>query len=351
MLKDWSEIRGGYHARARAMPARFHGLDALRVFAALSVFVTHLYMLHVDVPVGFFGELFWAYEIGHVAVNAFFVMSAFLLTIHLLQRPGYPDYLLRRIKRIAPAYYVSVAILFAAGAYWMEIPRSEWVMELWLHLFFLQGTATPPGLGVNLVYWTLSVEMIGYLLLPLIIRVVFSGIGGLVLMLALTAAWKFALMKWFQSHETVNQFIWYAFPSFLFDFAIGVQLAKSVMDGDRMPAVADKPWLAVGTLCVWVAFLPGWQSTQILAFPITAILAAWAVHAFMKDERTNALGARDGMRIAADMSYSFYLWHAVVIYTVVQLGGAHALVGVPASLLLSAVIAWLSMRYIERQFK
>jgi peptidoglycan/LPS O-acetylase OafA/YrhL len=53
----------------------------------------------------------------HLGLICFFVLSGFLLYRGLLRRPNFKRYAVRRIARIVPAYYVSIAgclVLFAA---------------------------------------------------------------------------------------------------------------------------------------------------------------------------------------------------------------------------------------------
>lgn len=334
--------------------AHIPGLDGLRVWAAAMVFLTHLSYFGMDVWKGFFGELFWLYEIGHAAVDMFFVLSAFLLTLHWVRKPNYLQYIKRRIARIVPAYYVSVIFIFAL-VYLKDVAGGKlWVIEFWKHLFFLQGTTSLSGFGINPVFWSLSVEMIAYLLLPFLIRFLFTIPlrYSLTAALLISVAWKLLLTYGFrisESHESdmVLNYLWYTFPSFLFDFAMGIAAAKYVLDVGLNTKKTTNPWLPIGLLMLLISFYPGFGSARLEVAPFVSLLCVWAVLAAIQHPGFSLWSARPSIKWLAKISYSFYLWHAFIIYMVVSLGGVNFVVGASASLFLSLLAAWASQRWVE----
>src|SRR4029450_7519770 len=80
------------------------------------------------------------------------------------------SYLSRRAARIVPAYYVAIAgtlaLLLAAG----DVPGRRLVDAGQVPLFFVFGQNYTPDtlLKVNAATWTLAVEVVFYLMLPVI---------------------------------------------------------------------------------------------------------------------------------------------------------------------------------------
>lgn len=105
---------------------------------------------------------------GTAGVWIFFVLSGFLLTIPFVDHPERAisvsymrEYLIRRLKRIIPMYYVYIiALLFLHGKYSSDTVR---------HLLFLQGDGH---------LWTIQQEMLFYLVLPLIVAINFLIFRG-----------------------------------------------------------------------------------------------------------------------------------------------------------------------------
>jgi len=120
---------------------------------------------------------------GWAGVDVFFVLSGFLLALPWLARaargepaPSAIAFYRRRFWRLAPAYYVHLAVLFGAllpllgGA---ALIRSDLYVVGWnvvAHGLFLQQATplTAPSLGLNGALWTLTLEVEFYALLPLI---------------------------------------------------------------------------------------------------------------------------------------------------------------------------------------
>ena len=165
------------------------GLTGIRALAALLVVGHHLNaivgprMMFVDLPFSRV-EVTHLLTIGWVGVNVFFVLSAFLLTVHLLQRLRRAPmkeilgpYLLARVLRVVPAYWVQIAILFALAWVTLGTPP-EWARYIPAHLVFLQNLSYPAHSAINGVYWSLPVEFFFYLLLPVVIAFVSSRMAN-----------------------------------------------------------------------------------------------------------------------------------------------------------------------------
>ena len=120
---------------------------------------------------------FPVYFIGSwVFMEMFFVMSGFLITGILMDSKSKPKYyknfILRRVLRVFPLYYLALIILFfLIPASWMQLSyyrhHQVWFwtyMENWL--FSVEGW--PPGKALR-HFWSLAIEEQFYIVWPLVV--------------------------------------------------------------------------------------------------------------------------------------------------------------------------------------
>lgn len=164
-------------------------VGALRGLAALAVCWYH-FVSGQDV------WLKWTGKYGWLGVHMFFVISGFIIPYSLYQyRYSIRDYfrfLGKRLARLHPPYIVSIAVVVLLGWAMMLIPRwnaaapdTSW-QQLASHFFYLNDFLHKPWL--NVVYWTLGIELQWYLLLGLVFPLIAHRqwryqIGGALLVL------------------------------------------------------------------------------------------------------------------------------------------------------------------------
>ncbi len=155
-------------------------LDSLRGIMAVNVLFYHLYLLdnsefNMYTPKNF-------YLAGHEAVIFFFVLSGFVLDGTLIKPEfSYPSYIVKRLCRIMPTYYLTmlIAIIFylsikpqplIALSSWFngQMPSIPFISnELILKTLFLA-----PSNKLNGVVWSLSYELlISIFYLPFLIYI------------------------------------------------------------------------------------------------------------------------------------------------------------------------------------
>ncbi len=144
-------------------------VGALRGFAALFVCWYHFV----------YGQqtfLKWSAKYGWLGVHIFFVISGFIIPYSLYQyRYSIRDYFRfmgKRLARLHPPYLVSLALVIVMGYAMMLVPHwnaprpDTSLANLASHFFYLNDFTGHPWL--NVVYWTLSIELQWYLLLGLV---------------------------------------------------------------------------------------------------------------------------------------------------------------------------------------
>jgi peptidoglycan/LPS O-acetylase OafA/YrhL len=152
----------GIAAPARAR-ARLSWLDALRGLAALIVVYWHM-RPHVPVPVPD-GTWRW-FDLGKCGVVLFFLISGYIIPMSLERQGNLRRFWISRGFRLYPAFAVAAAFMIAVMAAGVT-PFPQRLVDDPLTGVLAHSTMLQGMLGVsNLVpvYWTLSYEMVFYLL-------------------------------------------------------------------------------------------------------------------------------------------------------------------------------------------
>lgn len=160
-----------------AADGRDNNFTVLRWIAAFAVLVSHAFPLSPRHKSHDLLDVVTGHELGWYAVNAFFVVSGFLVTGSLWNRRSLVDFLRARTLRIFPGLLVMLVVVVGALGLWFgALPLGDyWRHEAtWKYLVgnaTLLGThhETLPGLfggkSVNGSLWTLPSEVFCYLLL------------------------------------------------------------------------------------------------------------------------------------------------------------------------------------------
>src|ERR1700761_6591799 len=149
------------------------GLDILRAFAFLLVFIAHGLIDCIDKPT----QLGAIARTGEFGVCIFFFLSSYLITELLLREKRttdtirIPAFYARRVLRIWPLYFTMIAIGWARGM----VSPSHRLSGAWLAALLLLYTnwytashEYPPGFLFPL--WSISLEEQFYLLWPLLVK-------------------------------------------------------------------------------------------------------------------------------------------------------------------------------------
>ncbi|MGW4091758.1 acyltransferase family protein [Nocardia sp. NPDC004750] len=315
---------------------RLPSLTGLRFFAAFSVFVFHVMLPASPIPpykpVNLFSDPDIAYDAawvvgkaGFLGVSFFFVLSGFVLTWSWKPGSSKLQFIRRRVVKIFPNHltlWVASMVLFAAAI----TPWKAWLPNLFLiHAWFPQNYINA---GVNTPSWTLSCELLFYVLFPFLIPVVLrieskylwycaaAMVAGICVIVLLTV---FVIPSSEKSELTpipVLQ-LWFGYlfpPSRLFEFFLGVFVARIVQEGRwiRVPLWASLATVVAGyVVAMYTPFYVGF----VLATAVPLALLIGSAAQSDLDGASRFLSSRLMVRLG-EISFAFYICQGVTLFYV-----------------------------------
>jgi peptidoglycan/LPS O-acetylase OafA/YrhL len=308
--------------------------DLVRLLLASLVFFYHAVVL-ASIQSGGALELALA-TMAELSIQGFFIVSGALVFGSYERSQGLADYAGKRVRRLYPAYLVVILVpALVTGV--VSIQSFEDVAGVFryiganlIFLNFLEPNL--PGLfegqrftEVNGALWTLKIEVMFYIALPVIAWVLsrfgrywWVGIAGLVLG---AMVWKEAMLALDVSYgaQLARQL-----PGQMMFFAAGIALWK-VWDVAR---AAPRLWFCLGAIALGLSLLvPGLEALRLLG--LTGLIAGTA---FSPGPALNVAGW-------GDVSYGVYIVHFPIVQALVSLG-AFTLLGAWGGLLLSTILVF-----------
>ena len=337
-------------------------LDGLRGLAVLFVLASHGSNAGLDLAPGLHAS-----GLGLPGVFLFFVLSSFLLTGQLLDRTdrgepiGWPRFGARRLLRILPAYALALGVHVILGVFGAGIALE--------HLGMVRAEGH---------FWTIPVEVLFYLTLPLLVlalRPVASPWGRATVLFLAAAAARWAFPPDFAAKAP--EFTPNVAP-FLPVFLVGAALAALrpvwglaalrphwVGPSDEGPNRSRAlRWLgsaaAVTILAMTPAIWSGLTGGPVdhrrfhLWFDVFSVLWGCVIVAALQSGGwIRAVASWAPLRWLGQISYSVYLFHALVLGFFVergaQLGLPRELLG-PAFLVATLAVGAASYFLVERPF-
>lgn len=330
--------------------------DALRLVAALGVFVSHgvfLYALWMPVP-------FPGHSLGSLSVYVFFFISGYLVCQSWMREPGWRAFWVKRLARVFPGLVVSVALtVFVLGwavtalpsaAYWSA--RGTW-LNLANNAAGLATVQTLPGVfesnpfarAVNGSLWTIRYELTMYGVLASLawaargcrwVHPVAACTLAVLWSVARTQGWDAGLEAgggWFAS-----VFRWRDFCGFGVPFFAGCTFA--------VYEVRARSWMLVVALVgALVAFQAG---SDVLRQVAVWVLVACGIFFVAFAGR---MGLHAAGRGRVDLSYGVYIYAFPIQQAMTELclrQGWPLAVCMSLALALTLALAWLSWHCVER---
>ncbi len=281
------------------------GLHGLRAVAALMVLFYHLHAIpNLAVP----AALPWIATHFGLGVHLFFALSAFALAWanpHMAERPG--PYLVKRFFRIAPLYYLVLAVVLTRAG-WPGLERFAAEVTFTFNLVpGWHGGLVPAG-------WTVGAEMLFYLVLPLLMRIrtVAGMAAATVVAMLFSGAARWLLTEWMPGSDyslvsiagNISVFVTALLAFRIFERVRGTPVAG------RVAALAAATALGLLALLLssaaWVLDGPG--DARVLAFG-----CAFAAACLWQALRPSLpMQCRPALWLG-ERSYSIYLSHFLLI--------------------------------------
>ncbi|MEN9558966.1 MAG: hypothetical protein RLZZ502_177 [Pseudomonadota bacterium] len=139
---------------------RLETLDSLRGLAALVVVAFH-YTTRFQTAYGHPSPPILSMPYGYYGVQLFFAISGFVILMTLNRVKTGRDFLISRFTRLFPAFWVAVLMTYTVVGIFGLPEREVGVKDLWVNFTMLSGFL---GMRmVDMVYWTLELELFFYL--------------------------------------------------------------------------------------------------------------------------------------------------------------------------------------------
>lgn len=291
------------------MGRTLHNLQALRGVACLLVVWLHAaeWEREYGVRTPVFREIKW---FGNAGVDLFFVLSGFIITYtqagHFGRPRAIPGYLVRRLWRIYPTYWVvllasAVALLVVTGK---PIVEPGWSANWFRWLTLLPGWATNVYVGPA---WTLTYEVMFYLAFAALLTLPWRPAA------LLLGAWAIAVCATALNPFT-DLYARTAFSPFVLEFLGGCLVAglvrQKITRGGNAAIGAGVVYLTAAILVVnRTGFVRDWlppESLRVALYGPAAVLIVYGLAA--AEVRGDFVLPRWLGRIG-DASYSIYLFH------------------------------------------
>jgi exopolysaccharide production protein ExoZ len=283
-------------------------LEALRGIAALAVFFSHADH-HALVLIDDFGITTSSIKggVGHFGVCLFFILSGYLIWSSALKtlprEGGLAVYTLHRVTRILPLFYINVfAAAYLIPALGSHFTPTVTLENLWRHLTFTQDLAPSVSRTINPVLWSLTHEMLFYVLVPVLFVIRKANLSWLIILAVI-----FSLPA---GRQFTGPFV--AFFHVFYLFVIGIVAAEWVKS--PLPR-----WIMVFSAVIFAASVKFGVLTTAIGISAGAAMAVFLCALSLQNRADTILGKMMSIvlwpfAVVGVISYSLYIWHYLFLH-------------------------------------
>jgi peptidoglycan/LPS O-acetylase OafA/YrhL len=325
-----------------------NNFDLLRVLFATTVLFVHAYTLSGSLTLRPLATILSS----EIAVKSFFVVSGFLIFMSYENTSNIGSYFSKRVRRIYPAYFTVVMLCAMLGAFFTQVSMGDYFSVAWLKYIFanllflnfihpdLLGLfSTNPMNAVNGALWTLKIEVMFYLCVPLFVFMMhkFGRWQVLISLYAASLCYRGLVEAWGgATGSLIYQELLRQLPGQLVYFIAGAALYYN-LDRFRL----HWRWLlglAILILLVRHQLPVSWLEPMALG-----IVVIYAACIFPWLGNFGKYG---------DFSYGVYIVHFPVLQVLIQYGlfKYSPVIGVVTAAVLVLSISYLSWHFVEKRF-
>jgi peptidoglycan/LPS O-acetylase OafA/YrhL len=338
-------------------------IDIVRALAALGVFYYHNHAGGLLAKYSHLSFLRSTDAFGAIyAVPLFFLISGYCIhasNIKYLRTNGslpLKEYYIRRFLRIYPPYFV--ALFFALLVNYLATPNySVNTTDFLVHLFSLQGFTVAWFNTINIVLWTISVEIAFYIIYPVFYYIRYKS--NLNYALAFAFLVSCLSIGWYMYRGGITLPERFSAFNLWFAWCCGAFLAdkKTLNPGDLKKPVYLVVYMVILAGFICLNYIP--NSLAILFDQFNVLF--WTAPMLYILSKEDWLRKRKNLwliRIMAAIglsSYSLYLLHEPLIFLKNFLvhkyfSASFQPAGVALGVLIVPMIAWVSYYFVERPF-
>jgi peptidoglycan/LPS O-acetylase OafA/YrhL len=340
-------------------------IDGLRAIAVLLVIFCHL-----DV---------WGFEGGFLGVDIFFVISGFLITANITTklnegRFSFKGFYLNRIKRIAPVLVIILLLLTIFNVFVLLPDPLKNYFDFLPYATLGLGNYAAANLGYGyfdavseryqlLHTWSLGVEEQFYLLVPVLFYLIWKikSIKSRNILIISIYVISIAVSVYFVEFTTDFKNNYYLLHTRFFEIFTGSMLAVFYKN---TPNIKSLLGITIGYLAsifalFYFSFIyngqSSWPGINALIVSLTTIFILYLGKENNSSSKLKNMLEYSSVRFIGKISYSLYLWHWIIIATMVELGYDvnHFSFLLKMALLVFVMIpiSYLSWKFIENTFR
>jgi len=326
---------------------RDNNFNLLRLLFALCVVVAHGFNIYSNSPYDSDPVIQFSYGFGFAALDAFFVLSGFMITSSLIRRKDPVLFFVARWLRIFPALIVvTIVVSLLLGPLVTKVSLSEYFLQLETYTYLIvTGLTTDPDMtlpgvffdhaavgAVNRSIWTLRYELLFYIVTAFAF---FTGIyniktapfilGAVVIVYILKTLWL--------GMDSGFAFIDHIFR-FGFCFAIG-SAAYFYQNRILIKFIFAIP------LAILAYFLSGTQFEQAMHAIFTAYFIFWCAYI--------PIGWVRQYNKVGDYSYGIYIMHWPIASAIIACWPSVKTAQlIPATVIITVPLAILCWHFVEK---